>query len=60
MKVRIVKIYDDPNDDAFIFIEADIFKSKHQPDPDERIVNRIEKKEAYAKSSQLKHLKTII
>lgn len=57
MKVRIVKIYDDPNDPAFIFIEADIFKSKHQPAPDERIINRIQKKDAYAKSSPAKTLK---
>lgn len=57
MKVRIVKIYDDPSDPAFIFIEADIFKSKHQPAPDERITNRIQKKDAYAKSSPAKTLK---
>lgn len=57
MKVRIVKIYEDPNDPAYIFIEADIFKSKHQPSPDERIINRIQKKDAYAKSSPAKTLK---
>jgi hypothetical protein len=57
MKVRIVKIYEDQNDPAFIFIEADIFKSKHQPAPDERITNRIQKKDAYAKSSPAKTLK---
>jgi hypothetical protein len=57
MKVRIVKIYEDPNDPTYIFIEADIFKSKHQPEPDERITNRIQKKDAYAKSSPAKTLK---
>ena len=57
MKVRIVKIYEDQNDPAFIFIEADIFKSKHQPIPDERIINRLQKKDAYAKSSPAKTLK---
>ena len=57
MKVRIVKIYEDQNDPAFIFIEADIFKSKHQPIPDERIINRLQKKDAYASSSPAKTLK---
>ena len=57
MKVRIVKIYEDPKDTTYIFIEVDIFKSKHQPEPDERITNRIQKKDAYAKSSPAKTLK---
>jgi hypothetical protein len=47
MKIRIVKIYEDDEDPSYIYIVADLFKSKHQPNPDERIVNRIKKDHAY-------------
>lgn len=50
MKIRIVKIYEDENDTDYIFIEADLYKSKHQPLPDKRVINRVKKEEAYKKS----------
>jgi len=56
MKIRIVKIYEDDQDPSYIYIVADLFKSKHQPNADERIVNRIKKDYAY-KSSPAKAVK---
>jgi len=57
MKIRVVKIYEDQDDPDYIFVEADIFKSKHQPSPDDRVINRIEKKQAYHCGSPAKKIK---
>ncbi len=56
MKIRIIKIYEDQNDPDYIFVEADVFKSKHQPSPDDRVINRIQKKQAYYKGSPAKKI----
>lgn len=56
MKIRIVKIYEDDQDSSYLYIVADLFKSKHQPTPDERIINRIKKDHVY-KSSPAKAIK---
>jgi hypothetical protein len=49
MKLRFIKKYIDENDPSILVIEADVFKSKHQPDPDERVLLRVPVESGYTK-----------
>jgi len=49
MKLRFIKKYIDENDPSILVIEADVFKSKHQPDPDERVLLRVPVESRYTK-----------
>lgn len=49
MKLRFIKRYVDESDPNVLILEADVFKSKHQPEPDERVKLRIPIENAYVK-----------
>jgi hypothetical protein len=49
MKLRFIKRYVDESDPNVLILEADVFKSKHQPEPDERVKLRIPIENAYIK-----------
>jgi hypothetical protein len=49
MKLRFIKRYVDDSDPNFLIVEADVFKSKHQPEPDERVKLRVPLGNAYVK-----------
>lgn len=49
MKLRFIKKYIDESDPSILVIEADVFKSKHQPDPDERVLLRVPVESGYTK-----------
>jgi len=49
MKLRFIKKYIDESDPSILVIEADVFKSKHQPTPDERVCLRVPVETGYTK-----------
>jgi len=49
MKLRFIKRYVDESDPNFLIVEADVFKSKHQPEPDDRVKLRVPIENAYIK-----------
>lgn len=49
MKLRFIKRYVDESDPNVLILEADVFKSKHQPEPDERVKLRVPIENAYVK-----------
>lgn len=49
MKLRFIKRYIDESNPSVLIVEADVFKSKHQPEPDERVKLRVPIENAYVK-----------
>ena len=49
MKLRFIKRYVDESDPNVLILGADVFKSKHQPEPDERVKLRVPIENAYVK-----------
>lgn len=49
MKLRFINRYVDESDPGILILEADVFKSKHQPKPDERVKLRVPIENAYVK-----------
>jgi len=49
MKLRFIKRYIDESDPNILIVEADLYKSKHQPEPDERVKLRVPVGDAYVK-----------
>ena len=49
MKLRFIKRYVDESDPNVLILEADVFKSKHQPEPDDRVKLRVPIENAYVK-----------
>jgi len=57
MKLRFIKRYVDESDPNFLIVEADVFKSKHQPEPDDRVKLRVPIENAYIKKEIIEQAK---